>query len=309
MNAAGAAALLAAAVVLRRTSRVEVTGASMAPSLLPGDRLVVVRGLPVRPGDVVAATDPREPTRPIVKRAVHVDADGSVWLRGDNPASSTDSAVFGAVAAGNVWGRAVWRYAPAERSGRLRSGARADAGTLPGVDRDRLEKVLADDYRAGITELEMEELRSRRAECQNLEVGLSYQRRMAQGRLDIVGAERDRRVAGGRVPDPDELVAQLSDILSDRIHAPGLGRLPQLMTPESAEVDTDELDRIVGPGRIASLPDIDDAGLDELVVSLSAYEAEVSSSRHAVHQIIDALQAEITRRYRTGQASVESLLR
>ena len=41
---------------------------------------------------------------------------------------------------------------------------------------------------------------------------------------------------------------------------------------------------------------------------LSAYEADVSARRKALFEQIDALQAEITRRYKTGEASVESLL-
>jgi nickel-type superoxide dismutase maturation protease len=307
----GAAVTVAVAVggaaLARGVARVEVAGRSMAPALRPGDRLVVARRRAVRPGDVVAATDPRGSGQPIVKRVAGVAADGSVWLLGDNADASTDSRVFGAVPPDLVWGRVVWRYAPADRAGPLRSPG-SDAGSIPPVDRDKLDKVLDEEYLAGLTEFSMEELRARRAECQALEVGLSYQRRMAQGRLDIVGAERDRRAAGGEVPAHEELVGQLSGILADRIHAPGLGRLPQLMTPDQAEVDTEELDTIVGPGRIASLPDLDDGELAELVERLSAYEAEVSSSRHEVHQRIDALQAEITRRYRTGQASVESLL-
>ena len=35
----------------------------------------------------------------------------------------------------------------------------------------------------------------------------------------------------------------------------------------------------------------------------------MSRRRRSLHERIDALQAEITRRYRTGEASVESLLR
>jgi len=35
----------------------------------------------------------------------------------------------------------------------------------------------------------------------------------------------------------------------------------------------------------------------------------VSSDRRALHGAIDALQAEIARRYQTGEASVDSLLR
>lgn len=177
------------------------------------------------------------------------------------------------------------------------------------MDREKLDQVLDESYIRDLSALPMEELRARRAQCQSLEVSLSYQRRMAQGRLDIVGAVRGRGVEGIDGPEEPALVDQLSGILGERIHAPGLGRLPQLMTPVDADVDTDELDAILGPARLAALQEADPVELDALVERLSDYEAEVSDRRHSVHQRIDALQGEIARRYRTGQASVESLLR
>ena len=96
---------------------VEVRGRSMAPTLLPGDRLLVAR-LPPRLGDVVVATDPRDPRRELIKRATRLDASG-VHLRGDNPAFSTDTRAFGAVPSDAVTWRAVFRYWPRSRMGRI----------------------------------------------------------------------------------------------------------------------------------------------------------------------------------------------
>jgi hypothetical protein len=165
------------------------------------------------------------------------------------------------------------------------------------VDRDRLERMLDPAAVGDVTALSMEELRMRRAEGQELEVGVSYQRRIAQGRLDIVAAEVRRR-ASGEAP-----------ILADRTHAPGVGRLPQLLAPSAGELDTSELDAIAGPGVLSRLPELDDDRLATLVEELSAHEHELSSRRRTLHERIDVLQAEITRRYKTGEASVESLLR
>lgn len=92
----------------------------MRPALEPGDRLLVLRWLGPRPGSVVAASDPRFPSRTIVKRVADVRADGAVVLAGDDPAASTDSRTFGAVAPALVHGRAVWRYWPPSRRGRVR---------------------------------------------------------------------------------------------------------------------------------------------------------------------------------------------
>ena len=89
----------------------------MAPALLAGDRLLVVRLRP-RVGDVVALRDPRAPERLIVKRIVAID--DAITVHGDNPDSSTDSRSFGPVPPDAVVGRAVYRYAPTSRAGRLR---------------------------------------------------------------------------------------------------------------------------------------------------------------------------------------------
>ena len=168
--------------------------------------------------------------------------------------------------------------------------------------------MLADEYVGDVTALDMSDLRAKRAECQALEVGLSYQRRLAQGRLDIVAAERRRRAEGGEPPSHDDLVRTLAATLSDRGRPAGNGRLPQLMAPDAEDVDTTELDAIVGGGALGSLPDATDDQLAAMVEALSEYEHDVSARRRALHERIDALQAEITRRYRTGEASVESLL-
>jgi nickel-type superoxide dismutase maturation protease len=91
----------------------------MIPTLLPGDRLLVV-GRRFATGDLVALRDPREPGRVIVKRVVSVDATaGAVVVAGDNPAASTDSRQFGPVPPELVLGRARWRYLPKGRRGRL----------------------------------------------------------------------------------------------------------------------------------------------------------------------------------------------
>jgi nickel-type superoxide dismutase maturation protease len=96
----------------------------MVPALLPGDHVVVVRGLGplrtrIRAGDLVALVDPREPGRVMVKRVAGFEA-GQVVVRGDNEAASTDSRHFGPVSPGGIRGRVVYRYHPEGRRGWLR---------------------------------------------------------------------------------------------------------------------------------------------------------------------------------------------
>lgn len=96
--------------------RATVDGASMEPTLESGDRVLALRGLPVRAGHLVLAADPRT-GRTVVKRVADVRG-GLVVLRGDNPARSTDSRHFGPVPRRLVRGRVVYRYWPERRAGR-----------------------------------------------------------------------------------------------------------------------------------------------------------------------------------------------
>ncbi|HEU5325270.1 MAG TPA: nickel-type superoxide dismutase maturation protease [Candidatus Limnocylindria bacterium] len=117
----GALAAALAATVGRAFDVVEVRGRSMTPALSPGDRLLVLplRRVP-RVGEIVLASDPREPSRELVKRVAAVSGD-RVTLRGDNPAASTDARTFGSVGVADVRWRAVARTWPPERIGPLRA--------------------------------------------------------------------------------------------------------------------------------------------------------------------------------------------
>jgi nickel-type superoxide dismutase maturation protease len=120
-TAAGVAAGVAAS---RWLDVVEVQGGSMAPALLPGDRLLVesrsYQSRAPRPGEIVLAADPRQGDRELIKRVAAVDDVGAVAdLRGDAPDESTDSRDFGAVPLSAIRWRAAFRYWPPERAGRL----------------------------------------------------------------------------------------------------------------------------------------------------------------------------------------------
>jgi hypothetical protein len=173
-----------------------------------------------------------------------------------------------------------------------------------------LAHLLDPSYLGDLPSRSMDEVRSMRTECQEVETGLSLLRRMAQGRLDIVGIELARRAQGGDPSDLPDLIARLPAVLSDRTHAPGVGRLPQMMSPGPPPPELEaELDAIMGAGHITELPTVADDVLRSMADALDAFEQRVSKSRHDLFQRIDALQAEITRRYKTGEASVDSLLR
>ena len=59
---------------------------------------------------------------------------------------------------------------------------------------------------------------------------------------------------------------------------------------------------------LADVATLGDAELDALAERLRGFEATVSGRRQALHACIDTLQDEIKRRYREGEADVDSLL-
>jgi hypothetical protein len=174
------------------------------------------------------------------------------------------------------------------------------------ADRDPL---LNPTYLDDLPSRSMDELHAMRDECVAVETGLSYLRRMVQGPLDIVSRELVRREVGGDEADRASLIEELPGILADGPRTPGNGRLMQTLEP--TEIDPElsaELDAIVGGGIVGEVTDVDDAALVDLQARLSEFEQRVSGRRQAYFQRIDALQAELTRRYRTGEASVDNLL-
>jgi len=166
---------------------------------------------------------------------------------------------------------------------------------------------LADDLLAGLADLPIEQVRARRGACQRLENQLSYVRRIAQGRLDIISSEMTARRDG--TDDDRTLVQQLTEALSDRISAPGSGHLPTALEP--GEVDPELLANLdmAGPPLLVSDPaSMTDEQLRQVAGSLSELERDVSARRRAMFDRIDALQEEVIRRYRAGEADVNTLL-
>jgi len=170
------------------------------------------------------------------------------------------------------------------------------------------ERLLAPDYLADLHGRPIEEIRAMRARCLDVETGLSFLRRMSQGPLDIVVAELRHREQG--IPsDLAALIDELPDILADGPRAPGSGRLTQRLEPSEPDPELSaELDALLGSGSVAAVTALSDDDLRALAAGLTAFELKVSELRKAFHRGIDALQAELTRRYRIGEASVESLL-
>ncbi|MCU1454348.1 MAG: aerial mycelium formation protein [Acidimicrobiales bacterium] len=173
----------------------------------------------------------------------------------------------------------------------------------------QIERILADGYLGDVSVPSTDQIRVLRDECREVETKLSFLRRLVQGRHDIVTGELGRRQRGGERGDLGELVDQLPEILSDRIHAPGTGRLPTTLEPGDVQGRlVDRLAAIIDEHGLSNLGALDDAELTAMATELEALESEVSDLRRALFDRIDALQAEMTRRYRDGEARVDDVL-
>ena len=104
------------------------------------------------------------------------------------------------------------------------------------------------------------------------------------------------------------LVDDLKNILGERVRSPGHGRLPTLMAPALDDALVAEVESSTQSDRMASLGQLDDAGLRTLADDLGQLEQRLSDQRRQVHERIDALQEEVVRRYKEGEATVEGLL-
>src|SRR5690349_1619323 len=87
----------------------------------------------------------------------------------------------------------------------------------------RIDRVLGADYLSDLDARSIDELRAMDHECAEIETELSYVRRLAQARIDIVQAEVDRRAQGGSLGglSDRDLAEALKEILVDDAPRPG----------------------------------------------------------------------------------------
>ncbi len=153
------------------------------------------------------------------------------------------------------------------------------------------------------------ELRSMRDDCDAAECELSFTRRLLHGRIDILRDEVDRR-ADGKESTASELVARLPTILADDPPPEGVtrgNRLVRVIAPGEMQRVERDVEKLLGMplGQIAT------ASTGEITSALDRLrdaEASVSDRRRLLHERLDAVQGELARRYRDGEASVDNLL-
>ena len=166
-----------------------------------------------------------------------------------------------------------------------------------------LERLTRSGLLDGLEEWPVDDVRHLRDECREVEAKVSYRRRVLQGRLDIVLAERERRQSGG------DLVDSLPSILADRpIPGPRTDRTVGVIEDEDdapADMDADlGLPGDAAPYSMTDLPDLSAEELSDFIETLAESERRLSEQRRSLLDHLDRLQEELVARYRDGRADV-----
>jgi hypothetical protein len=171
-----------------------------------------------------------------------------------------------------------------------------------------VERITDESYSDGLGERSLEELRAMRDECREGENELSFERRLCQARIDILSAELQRRNEGGS----DDLLDRLPEILAT--DGPSVGesplpdRAPDFSVPRNADIPRRRVEEIVGEQTLARLSQITSDEIRSIIATLAEHEGDVSGRRRLVHEVMDAIQAEIVRRYVSGEADPTAAL-
>lgn len=147
-------------------------------------------------------------------------------------------------------------------------------------------------------ESSLADVRARRLALQAEEDVVSFARRMAQGRVDLVQDERRRRAVGD-TPPTATLQERLAEVFGQQ-HGGGSARPPRETDVPADHPLLQQLDELCESYEFASLEILDDGALSDLESALTMFEKECSRRRHELFEQIDLLTAEVVRRVREG---------
>lgn len=157
--------------------------------------------------------------------------------------------------------------------------------------------------------LSLDELRAERNRLQHEDDAVSYVRRIAQARLDLVAAEL--RQSGDN--SNEDLSGELQRVLSQHLTwPPSASRAPRAdddhLANDARAVQLDQLCAEHGFNRLSSGEELTQAELTSLTNVLTNFEREISTDRRERFEQIDALGAELVRRFRDGEVHVDEFL-
>ena len=160
---------------------------------------------------------------------------------------------------------------------------------------DRSARVLDSAYVEGLDSSSLDDLRAKHAECVELETEVSYVRRLAQARIDILEAEIERRASGGSL---DDLIRRLPEILADSGPRgnPATSHLPLQMAPEQDSEWAPDLERF--DAVLTDLPSLSEEQLRDAIAGLRTLERNVSDQRRALFAVIDRIDVSLAAQLR-----------
>ena len=152
--------------------------------------------------------------------------------------------------------------------------------------------------------LSLQELRSLRTELQNEEDAVSFVRRLAQGRLDVVREEKQKRGVGEAL---EVQPAQLAAVFGQQ-QGGGSVRPPRDTEVPAHHPRLAELTALCDTYHFADFAELSLGEIDALIAALEAFELVQSTDRKSLFTQIDALSAELVARYKNGGANINTLL-
>jgi hypothetical protein len=169
------------------------------------------------------------------------------------------------------------------------------------IPTERIQRLTDPAFVASLGDRSVDELRAMKQECNDVENALSYNRRLAQARIEILEAESDRRASGGTVED---LVKDLPRILSAESGRSSITdtRVPPPDAPAVELRWPDGREELIVDTTLAHLPLLPADELESTLTRLRDFERELSDLRKAMHEVIDALEQEIAARQVAGTA-------
>lgn len=171
--------------------------------------------------------------------------------------------------------------------------------------RRRIDQIMEPDFVDGLEDLSLDELRNRRRMCDEVENEMSYYRRMLHGRMDLLGFELRRRSG----EETRSLIEALPEILTEGAsgHVPS-GRPTKVTLPDLPDQRRRHIDEVLEADFLTRIALVDDDELNDIQRSLVEAEADISAQRHAVQEAFNAVQFELTRRYKDGLANFDEIL-
>lgn len=149
-------------------------------------------------------------------------------------------------------------------------------------------------------EKSLADIRAERTSLQREEDIVSFVRRLAQGRLDLIADEQRRRTEGDDTP-PAPLEERLAEVFGQQ-HGGGSARPPRETEVPADHPLLQQLDELCDSHGFENMELLDDKDLASLSDALGMFEKECSRQRHEMFERIDALTAEVVRRVREGGA-------